>query len=315
MMEYVTLPNAGFRVSRLCMGGCPMGRHGWGEVSRDDLIHAVRSAVDSGIDFFDTADIYGLGEGERTLGEALSGGVRKQVRIATKFGVRRSATGETYYDNSPKWIQEALFGSLERLGTDYIDVFQIHYRDAKTPIEAVVEKLESLRIRGYVGAFGLSNVAAGDTAELEGYRSVFSSFQDEYSLAHRSGESAILTLRERFGLTPMTWGSLGQGILSGKYGRDTVFSASDRRSRATYINFHGDKLEKNLQIVEVIKKISADTGRTSTGVALRWILDNLAGSVVIVGMKNEGQLTSNLDSIGWTLSPEHKAELDAVSAD
>jgi myo-inositol catabolism protein IolS len=312
-MEFIELGKTGFKVSRICMGGCPMGRHGWGEVSKGELIRAVRAAVDDGVNFFDTADIYGLGEGERTLGEALSGGTRLRVFIASKFGVRRNGKGVTYYDNSPAWIEEALSKSLERLGTDYLDLYQVHYRDHAIPLGKVVEKLEELKKKGKIRAFGLSNILMEDFAELEEYRSAFSSFQDEYSLANRSHENDIESLRSRLGLTPMTWGSLGQGILSGKYDRDSVFPVNDRRSRETYVNFHGERLEKNMKIVDVIRKIADDTGRTPTGIALRWILDTVAESVVLVGMKNESQLESNLGSVGWKLSDEQWAALDAVS--
>jgi aryl-alcohol dehydrogenase-like predicted oxidoreductase len=269
--------------------------------------------MDQGVNFFDTADIYGLGEGEQTLGEALSGGRRNRVFVASKFGVRRDTKGVAYYDNSPAWIEEALSKSLERLGTVYLDLYQVHYRDHAIPLGKVVEKLEELKKKGKIRAFGLSNVLMEDFAELEEYRSAFSSFQDEYSLANRSHENDIESLRSRLGLTPMTWGSLGQGILSGKYDRNSVFPVNDRRSRETYVNFHGERLEKNMKIVDMIRKIADDTGRTPTGIALRWILDTVEESVVLVGMKNESQLESNLDSVGWKLSDEQWAALDAVS--
>ena len=119
MMEYITLKNSALKVSRICMGGCPMGGYGWGEVQENELIDAVHAALDQGITFFDTADTYGLGQSEITLGRAL-GKHRKDVIVASKFGVR-VRNGKTVYDNSPEWIREALYGSLERLETDYID--------------------------------------------------------------------------------------------------------------------------------------------------------------------------------------------------
>ena len=136
-MEYITLNNSDLRVSRLCMGGCPMGGHGWGIVQEQELIAAVNTALDLGVNFFDTADVYGLGQSELTLGRALKSR-RDQAVIASKFGVRVE-NHVTFYDNSPQWIRKACEESLRRLNTDYIDLYQLHYRDGKTDIRTVVE--------------------------------------------------------------------------------------------------------------------------------------------------------------------------------
>ena len=194
-MEYITLKNSDLTVSRICMGGCPMGQYGWGEVQEKELLDAVSAALDIGINFFDTADTYGLGTSERTLAKAL-GTKRKNAVIADKFGVRVE-NGHTFYDNSPEWIRKALEGSLKRLGTDYIDLYQIHYRDGKTPIGEVVEELERLKRKGYIRHYGLSNIHREDLNELLVYRGRFASFQDEYSLACRKNEEDISAAAEQ----------------------------------------------------------------------------------------------------------------------
>ena len=145
-MEYITLQNSDLRVSRIGIGGCPMGGYGWGNVQEKELLDAVHAAIHEGINFFDTADTYGLGQSEITLGKAI-GSHRRDVVIATKFGVRVSKE-KTVYDNSPEWIRKALESSLRRLGTDYVDLYQVHYRDGVTPISVVVEVLEELRQKG-----------------------------------------------------------------------------------------------------------------------------------------------------------------------
>lgn len=180
-MEYLTLKHGDLRVSRICMGGCPMGQYGWGEVRESELLDAVCAAVDHGVNFFDTADTYGLGTSEQTLAKAL-GARRNDVVIATKFGVRVE-NGKTFYDNRPEWIEQALAGSLRRLGREYVDLYQIHYRDGKTPVGEVVEKLKELRKKGYLRYFGLSNIHREDLEELLPWKEEFVSFQDEYSLA------------------------------------------------------------------------------------------------------------------------------------
>lgn len=293
------------------MGGCPMGQYGWGAVQEEELLSAVSEAVENGINFFDTADTYGLGTSEKTLAKAL-GSRKNDVVIADKFGVRVE-NGHTFYDNSPEWIEKALAGSLQRLGRDYIDLYQIHYRDNVTPIESVVEALEGLKEKGYIRYYGLSNIHEDDLGELKKYKGCFVSFQDEYSLACRKNEADIFKAQEQLDITPMTWGSLGQGILTGKYSKDSVFGKDDRRSRDIYVNFHGEKLAKNLQIVENMKPIAANHGKTPASAAIRFILDYIPDSVVLCGAKNPGQIRANAEAADWKLEPEELELLDKIS--
>lgn len=312
MMEYITLQNTGLRVSRFCMGGCPMGGYGWGSVQESELLDAIHAALDAGVNFFDTADTYGLGQSERTLAKGL-GSRRRDVVIESKFGVRVGG-GKTVYDNSPEYIQQALEESLRRLNTDYIDVYLVHYRDGKTPIADVVGKLEELKAAGKLRYYGLSNIHGDGLEELLPYAGRFVCCQDELSLACRKNEGDLRAVQSRFRATPMTWGSLGQGILTGKYNRENVcFGADDRRSREIYVNFHGEKLEQNLRIVEVLKKIAANREKSVAACAIRWILDTLPESVVIAGVKRPAQLSANVEAMGWTLNEEELRELNEVS--
>lgn len=310
-MEYITLSNSDLRVSRVCMGGCPMGRHGWGIVREQELINAVHAALDRGINFFDTADTYGLGQSEKTLGLAL-GSRRNQAVIATKFGVRVE-NGSTFHDNSPRWIRQACENSLRRLGTDYIDLYQIHYRDSKTDLNSVIDVLEELRSQGKLRYYGLSNMTRKDLPELRAFAGRFATLQNQYSLAYRDFEDDILGLARTLDLTPMTWGSLGQGVLTGKYDHHTSFGSDDRRSRDVYVNFHGEKLLKNLEIVEVLRQLAATYRKPVSAVAVRFILDRLPGSVVLCGAKRPEQILDNAEAFGWHLSKEDLARLDSVS--
>ena len=312
-MEKIILNNSDLEVSRLCFGGCPMGGYGWGHVSRNELINAVNEAMDTGINFFDSADAYGLGESERILGEAL-GGKRDKAIIGTKFGVRMEH-GETFYDNSPEWINRAVEQSLKRLKTDYIDLYQVHYRDNKTPMNHVIDALEVLKKRGFIRYYGLSNIYQKDIEDLQWHMGKFVSFQDEFSLACRKNEDDLLIVSEKLKLSALTWGSLGQGILSGKYNANSKFDSNDRRSREIYINFHGDKLAHNLKIVEEVKSISVEIDQSIPAVAIRWILDYIPNSVVIAGIKNIKQLQSNASALGWHLSEEQIDRLKKISDD
>lgn len=310
-MEYITLRNSDLKVSRLCMGGCPMGGYGWGDTQEKDFLDAINVAIDNGLNFFDTADTYGLGQSERTLGKGL-GNRRKDVIIETKFGVRRKDE-KSFYDNSPEYIEEALNESLRNLHTDYVDIYVIHYRDGKTPIEEVVDKLNDFKKQGKIRYFGLSNYHGDEAKELMPYLNDFVCCQDEYSLACRKNELDLLSLRDEYGFTPLTWGSLGQGVLTGKYNKESTFDTNDRRSRDIYVNFHGDKLLKNLEIVEVMRPIAEKHQVSVAAVAIRYIMDYLKESVVLVGAKRPSQILGNLEAVDWHLTSEELQLLEKVS--
>lgn len=311
-MHKVNIKKTDLYVSPICLGGCPLGGYGWGSTQRDDLINAVKTAYDSGINFFDTADTYGLGESERVLAEALLPH-KNDVIITTKFGVRVE-NGKTTYDNSREYVFKAVEASLTRLKRECIDLYQVHYRDGVTPLSDLVESLELLREQGKIRYYGLSNIHEEDKAELSSLGfNPFVSFQDEYSLACRKNEADMISFRDDFDMTPLTWGSLGQGILSGKYDKNCKFDSNDRRSRDIYVNFHGEKLLKNLEIVEKMKEISREVGKPVSSIAIRWILDYLTGSVVIVGAKTPTQVFQNVEALGWNLSEEQIDILDRIS--
>ena len=310
-MEYVTLGDSNLKVSRLCFGGCPMGEYGWGETNTNDFIYAIRYAIDSGINFFDTADVYGLGKSEETLGDAIKGR-REEVVIATKFGCRRK-DGKTYYDNSPDWIREALNKSLSRLKTDYIDLYQIHYLDKKTPIKVVIKTLEDLVSEGKIRFYGISNVTAEEMKEINQYHGHFVSVQNEYSLATRKNESSLLFCSNQLNMTPMTWGSLGQGILSGKIDKNTKFDDGDRRNRPEYVNFHGEKFDHNLKIVDKLKELTAKYHCSVSALAIRFIYDYIPRSITLIGIKNIQELQENLTVMGWRYEENDLKEISNVS--
>ncbi len=303
-MEYLTLKNSDLRVSRICIGGDPMGGHGWGKTNDEELTGAVLAAIDSGINYFDTADIYGIGKAEELLGTSLQG-KRSKVVIASKFGVRQKKDKSScYYDNSPQWIRTAVEGSLRRLKTDYIDIYQLHWRDGRTPIADIVEELDRLREKGYIRYYGLSNITQDDLDELLPFKGNFVSFQNQYSLVWRESEKDIIEIADKMDLSPLTWGSLGQGILTGKYDRNVKFDENDRRSRLTYPNFHGRRLQKSIDIVDQMRLIGEKYGKEPAAIAIRFILDYLKDSVVLTGVKTKQQVFSNSNASGWKLAQQ-----------
>lgn len=311
-MEYVTLGNSPLTVSRLGFGCDPIGGHAWGAVDADEARRAIAAAVDRGVTLFDTADCYGRGESERLLGEALHSR-RDDVVIASKFGVRTGDNGGTVYDNSPAWLDAALDASLERLGTERIDLYQVHYWDRQTPVAEIFDRLERKRADGKIGYYGVTNMDLANYT-LDEIPPGLVSFSFEYSLADRRHEDSIRGMSERLGLTFLSWGSLGQGILTGKYGRDNLPGEGDRRSRPTYGNFHGARLDRNLRIVDALRDCGGrSAGRSPSQVAMRWILDRVGSSVVLAGIKSRAQLEDNFGATGWRLDERDFETLDRLS--
>lgn len=310
-MEKIRIKNSDLYVTRLCFGGCPMGGHGWGHVSKQSVINSIKKAFQIGINFFDTADTYGLGEGEKILGQALNKNIN-DVIIATKFGVR-IINGETIYDNSPTWIRTALENSLKRLGRDYIDIYQLHYRDKKTSMDEIIKTLEELKKEKKIKYYGFSNIYISDIEELKKHKGKFITFQNEFSLASRHNENDIVRIIKELEINLMSWGSLGQGILTGKYDKDVKFNENDRRSRKEYTNFHGNKLIHNLAIVNKLKILSIKYNKPISSIAIRWILDYIPNSVVIAGIKNIKQLEMNASSLDWNLKKEDIKLLEKIS--
>ncbi len=288
-----------------------MGGYGWGAVQEQDLINAVHTCLDRGVNYFDTSDTYGLGQSEKTLSKAL-GARRKDVVIQTKFGVRYH-DGKSEYDNTPEYIEEALTNSLRNLNTDYVDVYVIHYRDGKTPLADVIGKLDELRQQGKIRYFGLSNYHGDEICELLPYKGKFVCCQDEYSLACRKNEDDLFTLSTEIEVSPLTWGSLGQGVLTGKYNKGATFESNDRRSRDIYVNFHGEKFLKNLEIVEAMRPIAAFHNVSLAAVAIRFIMDKLSDSVVLAGAKNPTQVLANVEAVDWRLTSDELCLLDEIS--
>ena len=310
-MEYIFLCKSNLKVSRLGFGCCPMGGHEWGSVSEREFGDAIAAALDMGINFFDTADIYGVGESERRLWRFLKSR-RTEVIISTKFGVRKDNKGGTFYDSTPEWLDEALDASLARLGVDHIDLYQVHYLDGRTPVEETIAALEAKRAEGKIKYYGFSNISLADVSgSVDAPGAV--SFQEEYSLSKRDKEKEIEAIYLGKGLSFISWGSLGQGVLTGKYRADASFGPNDRRSRPVYVNFHGEKLLKNISIVENIKKRFMKNGRTPSQIAIRWILDRFDNSVALVGIKRPSQLFENAGALDWKLSGEEMAYLDSIS--
>jgi myo-inositol catabolism protein IolS len=309
-METVALGATGIAVSRVAFGSDPIGGHGWGPVDDEAALGAIRQSIESGVTLFDSADCYGKGHSEELIGRAVRG-IRHKVVLASKYGVR-FANGKTYHDNRPEWLREALEASLRRLGTDYIDLYQLHWWDGKTPLDEIAAEMERAFKAGKIRAWGVTNVAI-DPPFGGGLPPV--SFSHEYSLARRDREAEILRTVANTGAAFLSWGSLGQGILTGKYDLSHAFAADDRRSRPVYVNFSEEGRGRNLRTVEALRAMQARyPGRSIAQMALRWILDRVPGSAVLVGSKHAAQAADNAGAMGWRLNDTDMSILNSVSA-
>ena len=289
-----------------------MGGYGWGDTREEDFLDAIRAALELGVNFFDTADTYGLGQSERRLAKGL-GSDRQKVVIQTKFGVRARKGESTVIDNTPAYIQKALEDSLRRLNTDYIDIYVVHYWDQKTHPAIIVEELEKQKQAGKIRYYGLSNARPEVLILCKPFRGKFVTSQHEFSLCSRQWEAEIRQTVDIVDVTPLTWGSLGQGMLSGKYDETTRFGENDRRRRDVYTNFHGEKLKHNLRIVEELREVAANHEKSCSATATRFILDLFPNGIPIVGIKNAKQLRDIASAQDWHLTWEEMTRLNRVS--
>jgi myo-inositol catabolism protein IolS len=289
----------------VAMGGCPIGGHGWGHVDDAESVAAVRRAVELGVNFFDTADVYGLGHSEQILAQAL-GPKRREVVIATKFGVR-SENGRTWKDASPGYLRSALDASLRRLQIDCIPLYYVHWPDEKTPVADTMAELARCRQQGKIRGIGLSNFSAAQVREAAAVAPV-EALQVQFSLVDRLAAAELLPLARELGTTLLTWGSLAQGLLTGKYDARSTFVPEDRRRR--YDNFRGAKFAENLRAVERLRAVATSIGRTPAQVALRWLLDTPGVCAVLFGAKRPTQVDENVASAGWRLSASDYQALD-----
>lgn len=289
-----------------------MGGYNWGDTREEDFIGAIHTALDLGVNFFDTADTYGLGQSEKTLAKGLSGN-RHNVVIQTKFGVKAQKGMGTVIDNRPVYLRQALEDSLRRLNTDYIDIYVVHYWDQQTHPMEIIAELERQKKAGKIRYFGLSNVKPDVLALCKPYRGKFVTSQHEFSLCCRRWEAEIWQTMEKMDVTPLTWGSLGQGMLSGKYDENSVFGENDRRRNEVYTNFHGEKLIHNLKIVKVLREIAADHGKSCSATAVRFILDFFPMGVPLVGIKTSEQMKDIASSQNWQLNWDEMVRLNRIS--
>jgi aryl-alcohol dehydrogenase-like predicted oxidoreductase len=313
-MEYVKLGHTGLDVSRLCLGcmtfGEPeRGNHAW-TLREEDSRPLIRKALAYGINFFDTANVYSDGSSEEILGRALRDfTVREEVVIATKVHGRMHA-GPNGAGLSRRAIMTEIDASLRRLGTDYVDLYQIHRFDPDTPVEETVEALHDVVKAGKARYVGASSMWAWQfskmlyTAELHGWTR-FVSMQDHYNLLNREEEREMFPLCADQGIGVLPWSPLARGRLTRDWDATTYRSETDEFGRTLYDTSSSDRV-----IVERVAKIAQERGVSRAQVALAWVLSKPVVTAPIVGASKPEHLDDAVAALGVELTPEEIAELE-----
>jgi aryl-alcohol dehydrogenase-like predicted oxidoreductase len=314
-MQYVNLGSAGLKVSRICLGTMTYGSSKWRPWVLDD--HAsrplIKQALDAGINFFDTADMYSLGASEEVLSRALKdfGPARDKYVIATKV-FYPVGDDPNQRGLSRKHIMHAIDDSLRRLGTDYVDLYQIHRFDAETPVEETLEALHDVVRAGKALYLGASSMPAWQfakmlhTADANGWTR-FVTMQNHYNLIYREEEREMIPLCLDEGIGVLPWSPLARGLLAGKGRTETVRAETDTYGKQLY----GEQMsEADARVVERLESVAAQLGLAPAQVALAWLLQKPGVVAPIVGVSKPGQLDDALGALEVALAPEAISKLE-----
>lgn len=322
-MEYRQLGGSGFKVPVLSLGTGTFGGGGplfkaWGATDVAEATRLVDICLEAGLTMFDTADVYSQGMAEEILGQAVKNR-REKVIISTK-GTFRTGVGPNDLGSSRHYLIRAVDGSLKRLGTDYIDLYQLHGFDAITPVEEVLTTLNDLVRAGKIRYIGCSNFSGWhlmkSLAVSERYGLArYVAHQAYYSLVGRDYEWELMPLAADQKVGAVVWSPLGWGRLTGKIRRGQPLPETSRL-QSKVANDAGPQIpeERLFRVVDALDKVAAETDKTVPQVALNWLLQRPTVSNIIIGARNEEQLKQNLGAVGWNLTREQVAELDKASA-
>lgn len=320
-MDYRLLGASGFKVPVLGFGAGTFGGEGplfsaWGQTDAAEARHLLDICMDAGVNLFDTADVYSDGASEAILGEALKGRRDKAI-ISTKLTLR-SGDGPNDIGASRHHLVTGVERALKRLNTDYIDLLHLHHFDAMTPVESVMRTLDDLVRAGKVRYLGASNFSGWQlmksqaVADRYGYTR-FVANQTYYSLIGRDYEWELMPLGLDQGVGAVVWSPLGWGRLTGKIRRGHPLPAGSRLHETSAYAPPVDE-ERLYHIVDALHDIAAETGKTVPQIALNWLLQRPTVSTILIGARNDEQLRQNLGALGWNLTREQAARLDAASA-
>ena len=312
-MQKRKLGKSGLEVSAIGLG-CMRMSAGHGPVSgtREEMIAVMRGAVERGISFFDTAQVYGPFVNEEVVGEGLAP-VRDQVVIATKFGFALNAHGRPSpgLDSRPQYIKESVEGSLKRLRVETIDLLYQHRVDPEVPIEEIAGAVKNLIQEGKVKHFGLSEAGAKTIRRAHAIQPV-TAVQSEYSIWWKRPEEEVLPALEELGIGFVPYSPLGRGFLAGSITEDTQFPEGD--NRGSYPRFFPEARKANRALVDVLAEFAAKRNATTAQIALAWLLAQKPWIVPIPGTTKLSRLEENMGAVALELTPEDLREIDSITA-
>jgi aryl-alcohol dehydrogenase-like predicted oxidoreductase len=309
-MNYTRLGQTDLNVSRVCFGSWAFSGD-WGAVEKKEAHAAVRRALELGVNFFDTAEAYGWGAAEETLGEALRGELanrRDEIVLATKGGLR-AEDGKLVRDSSPESLRRGIEGSLRRLDTDYVDLYQVHWPDANTPLETTAGVMDELVREGKARYVGVSNYGEAEMERFERRRKL-DALQPPYHMLRRDIEAEILPYCQRRGIGVLVYSPLAHGLLTGKFGVNQTFPEDDWRSG--HAMFQGEAFRANLETVEDLDWFSRERRYSVAQLAVAWTLANPAVDVAIVGARRVDQIEGTHRAAELELSEEDLREIDRI---
>ncbi len=322
-MEYRLLGGSGFKVPVLTLGTGTFGGAGhqlfqaWGNAGVPEATRLVDICLEAGLTMFDSADIYSEGRAEEILGKAIAGR-RDKVLISTK-GTFRSGDGANEIGSSRHHIINAVNASLKRLGTDYIDLYQLHSFDAQTPIEEALSTLNDLVKAGKIRYIGASNFSGWHLmkslaiSEKYGW-SRYVAHQAYYSLIGREYEWELMPVGMDQKVGAVVWSPLGWAKLTGKIRRGQPLPENSRLQSALNVEVGPQVPDDYLYaVVDAMDEVAAETGKTVPQIALNWLLQRPTVATLVIGARNEEQLRANLGAVGWNLTAEQVAKLDKAS--
>ena len=281
----------------------------WGPQDDDLSTRAIHAAVDAGVNWFDTAAVYGLGHSEEVLGRAL-GTRRNDVIVATKFGTVWNERGELTDCSSYESVMRECEASLRRLGTDHVDLYQQHWPDATgVPIEETMRALGDLVTQGKVRWMGMCNSTVPIIKQALSVRHVDSQ-QPQYNLFHREPEAELLPFCRQNGIGVVAYSPLASGLLGGRYTAETTFDEGDWRSHSP--DFTGEGLRNNVSKVERLRAIAQRFDKSVAQLAIAWVLSNPAVTSAIVGVRKPEHITSALPAGDWRLDDQTRAEIESI---
>jgi aryl-alcohol dehydrogenase-like predicted oxidoreductase len=294
------LGNSPLEVTVIGFGAWAIGGSGWGKVDDNESVAAIRRSIELGVNFVDTAPIYGMGHSEEVVGKALVG-LRDRVVLATKCGYVWDDAGNARRDLTPASIRREVAASLKRLRTDVIDLYQVHWPDPDTPIEETFTALAGIRKEGLVREIGVCNFTLEQLQEASKHAPLVS-FQPGYNLIDRGIEKEIVPWCQKNGVGITAYAPMARGLLTGKFTRESTFPKDDVRAHDP--RFQGERFEALLGAVEVLRAEARKLGKTPGQVAIAWVIQRPGLTLAICGAKSPRQIEENVGGAGWELPSE-----------